>query len=137
MQLPEYREITGNSSISSGRTLKFSKEREQPAWDKAHESLSQKFSALQFGGDKERVDLQYLGLDQLREDPVSPHKLKLLYASLALGLAVAFAVPFALDEQFDDTSAKLEEIEHSLNLCGLGIVPLVDPQDLEEIANRR
>ena len=42
--------------------------------------------------------------DEVSRTPISPHKIKLLYAACALGLALAFGVPLGLD-RFDDTQA--------------------------------
>jgi len=130
-KLPEYRDIT--RKYDRFRQDYALLEKGQLAWDKAHAELAEKIGSLEFASDKERVDLEYLGIEQLRdEDPVSPNKMKLVYLSLALGLALGLGVPFGL-EYLDDSASKLVDLENSLNLSGLGIIPVCDQSHLEQL----
>ncbi len=101
-------------------------------FENAAVKLKEKMAALEFGANKERVVLKYAGVEQMRDDPVSPNKMKLVYTSLALGLILGIGVPLAL-EHFNDTAAKIEEIEQALELPGLGIVPVTASNELENI----
>jgi succinoglycan biosynthesis transport protein ExoP len=101
-------------------------------WEKAHKDLKAKVEALEFGGDKERIELQYEGIDRFKETPISPNKIKLLMMSLMLAVGLGVGVPVAL-EHLNDTASKIEEIENALNLPGLGIVPVTGTNELEDI----
>ena len=69
---------------------------------------------------------------ELRDDPISPNKSKLIYISLALGLALIVGIPFGI-EFFNDSASRLQELENSIGLTGIGLVPLCNRLDLENI----
>ena len=89
------------------------------------DELSKKINAIKFGGEKERVDLNYLGLLELRDDPVSPNRLKLALFALLLGTILSLGVPFLI-EYLDHTLTNLEQVESTFQLRGLGIVPKLE-----------
>ena len=89
------------------------------------DELSKKIQAIKFGGEKERVDLNYLGLLELRDDPVSPNRLKLALFALLLGTILSLGVPFLI-EYLDHTLTNLEQVESTFQLRGLGIVPKLE-----------
>jgi len=61
---------------------------------------------------------------EVRELPVSPHRLKLAVYSLMLGLALAVGVPLLL-EYLDHTVNNVEQAEVAFDMRALGIVPQV------------
>ncbi|MFT4549629.1 MAG: succinoglycan biosynthesis transport protein ExoP [Pseudoalteromonas tetraodonis] len=101
-------------------------------WEKAYEEVQARLESLDFGAGKERIILAYERLEKVRRTPTSPNKLKLFYAAIALGLALAFGVPIGL-EHINDTASKIDVLERELNLKGLGIVPVTNKGDLEDI----
>jgi polysaccharide biosynthesis transport protein len=88
-------------------------------------SMKKSMEAVEFAGDKERVNLKYSGLLELREDPVSPNRMRLLIVAFigGIGLGIGLAL---LIEYLDHTLNSFEEVETSFRLRGLGIVPLSD-----------
>jgi capsular exopolysaccharide synthesis family protein len=116
----------------SKKQLEFEMLKGQLPWEKAYADIQKKLESLDFGAGKERVLLHHEQLEQVRRTPTSPNKLKLVYAALALGLALAFGVPIGL-EHFNDTASKIDDLERDLNLKGLGIVPVTPVGDLEDI----
>jgi succinoglycan biosynthesis transport protein ExoP len=61
-------------------------------------------------------------LMEVRELPVSPHRLKLAVYSIILGLGLAIGVPLLL-EYLDHTVTNIEQAEVDFDLRALGIVP--------------
>lgn len=116
----------------SKNQLEFEMMQGQLPWEKAYADIQKRLESLDFGAGKERILLHHERLEQVRRTPTSPNKRKLLYASLAFGLALAFGIPFAL-EHFNDTASKIDDLERELNLKGLGIVPVTHAGDLEDI----
>lgn len=129
-QLPDYREV--NKKYQSFRQQYALNEKGQLAWDQAYADLAKQIAATEFRGDKQPVDLEFLGYTLMREDPVSPPKMKLLMISLALGLAMALAVPFAM-EKLNNSVARLEDAESGLNTPALGVIPAYGVGELEEM----
>jgi len=108
-------------------------EKGQLAWDKAYEQLSRQIEGLEFGSDESAVSLEFRGFTDIRsEAPVSPNKSKLLMLGCLLGLGMAGGVPFLL-KQMDSTVTDLNEFEETLGIPGIGLVPLTDPEVLEEV----
>ncbi|MEW6161404.1 MAG: polysaccharide biosynthesis tyrosine autokinase [Verrucomicrobiota bacterium] len=102
----------------------------QLAWSKMYEEMARAVSSLNFGAEKERVHLRFLGVDELRDVvPVSPNRLKLVLLSLAFGLALAVGVPFLI-EFLDHTVTNLEDVEDTFGLRGLGVVPKIGHEHL-------
>ncbi len=129
-RLPEYREVSKN--YDAFRQNYEILEKGELAWDKAHIELSEKIAAFEFSAEREIVELRYLGLVEIRDDPISPSKTKLVYISLALGLVLMVGVPVGM-EFFNDSSHRLQEVENAAGITGIGLVPLCDRDDLENI----
>ena len=89
------------------------------------DELGRKINTIKFGGEKERVDINYLGLLELRDDPVSPNRLKLVMFALIFGVVLSLGVPFLI-EYLDHTLTNLEQVESTFQLRGLGIVPKLE-----------
>ena len=89
------------------------------------DDLGKKINSIKFGGEKERVDLNYLGLLELRDTPVSPNRLKLAMFALLFGTILGLGVPFLI-EYLDHTLTNLEQVESTFQLRGLGIVPKLE-----------
>lgn len=104
------------------------------AWGKAHEEISKRIAALEFGADKERVELQLLSPTNLRDEiPVSPNKVKLILISLIVGIGLAIAVPMVL-QMLDTTASRIQQIETATGLTGIGVVPLCKRENLENVS---
>lgn len=80
---------------------------------------------IEYGNEKERIDLEYAGLIDSQDRPVSPNRLKLIALSFIIGLALALAVPFAI-EYLDHTLRSLDEVENTFHMRALGIVPQIE-----------
>jgi succinoglycan biosynthesis transport protein ExoP len=105
----------------------------QLAWDKAYEELSKQIEGLQFGGDTGAVDIEFRGFIDVRSEiPISPSKSKLAMMGCMLGLGLAGGVPY-LFRRFSTSVSDLNEFELSLGIPGIGLVPLTNPQVLEDI----
>ena len=94
-------------------------------------SISQSLAQLEWGSDKQRNRYQYLGLWEVKEVPISPHRLKLAIYSLAVGLGLALGVPLLL-EYLDHTISHVEQAEDEFQLRALGIIPQVIEGNLIE-----
>ncbi len=130
-QLPEYRDVL--SKYDRFRTDFSLMEGGQLAWGDIYTELLKQMTLKEFN--QERSDgwgLSFRGFLSVRDDPVSPSKLKMAYTSLALGIALALGLPFLL-ERLNTRSAKVEDIEETLLLPGLGVVPLCQREALENI----
>jgi capsular exopolysaccharide synthesis family protein len=99
----------------------------QLGWTSLYGDAAKTISQLEYTADKEKVNLRYEHMVELKETPVSPNKLKLAVLSLMMGLVLAFAVPFMI-EYLDYTLSNLEEVEATFQMRGLGIIPQL-PQD--------
>jgi polysaccharide biosynthesis transport protein len=88
-------------------------------------TMKKSMEAVEFAGDKERVNLKYSGLLELREDPVSPNRMRLLIVSFFGGIVLGIGLALLI-EYLDHTLNSFEEVESSFRLRGLGIVPLSD-----------
>ena len=91
-------------------------------WRRYYSQMMKELEAVDFANDKERVDLDYRGLLELHEEPISPSKGKIFLGSLFLGLMLAIGIPFLI-EYLDHTLSNLEQVESTFQLRGLGIVP--------------
>ncbi len=95
-------------------------------WNTIYTEMAKKISMIDFGADKERVQLQFLQHLELRDDlPVSPNRLRLIITCSILGLMLAIGVPFLI-EFLDHTVSDVEEVEQVYKVRGLGIVPKID-----------
>lgn len=103
------------------------------AWDKAHNRLSQTIAGLEFGAGRRSAELQFAGFSSLRDvNPLSPNKKKLMMLGVVMGMAMALGVPFLI-EMFDDTSATLLQLEAAAGMTGIGVLPIENQTDLENI----
>jgi polysaccharide biosynthesis transport protein len=87
--------------------------------------MKKKREEVSYAGDKERINLEYGGLIESRDRPVSPNRLKLIILSLAIGLVLALGVPFLI-EYLDHTLRSLDQVESAFHMRALGIVPQID-----------
>jgi capsular exopolysaccharide synthesis family protein len=100
----------------------------QMAWQSIYTDAEKYINELEYTANKERVNLQYLGIVVLRPDPVSPNKMRLAIMSLLLGAGLAILVPFLI-EYLDFTFSNMNEIEATFQMRGLGIIPQLVKQD--------
>lgn len=130
-QLPNYHEIT--KKYEQFRLDFELLTKGELAWSKAHEEISKRIAALEFGADKDRVELQLLTPSNLRDKiPVTPNKMKLILISLIVGIGLAVGVPMLL-EMFNTTASRIQQIENATGLTGIGIVPLCRRENLENV----
>lgn len=126
-KLPEYQELSRKHSKLLSRLSIFDMSR--LPYDNYLASMQKQMNELEFAGEKERINIKYAGLLEVRDDPVSPNRLRILLLSLAAGLGLAVGVPFLI-EYLDHTMTNLEEVEHSFRLRGLGVVPQTEATDM-------
>ena len=86
------------------------------------------FDDDQFAFDRDRIKINFAGLTQLNENPVSPNRMSLLVYATIFGLMLAIGVPFLI-EYLDHTLSNLEDVEATFQLRGLGIIPKVAAND--------
>jgi capsular exopolysaccharide synthesis family protein len=131
IKLPDYHEATktfdekkmGYDLMTKG----------QLAWDKAYEQLSRQIESLQFDTDTGNINLEFRGFVDIRSEiPVSPSKAKLAMMGGLLGLGLAVGIPFLL-KRLDSSVSNLNEFAQTLGIPGIGLVPLADPQVLEQV----
>jgi succinoglycan biosynthesis transport protein ExoP len=103
-------------------------------WGTQRKQLSARIASLEFGAEKERFELIFGGHTVMRDKiPVSPNKAKLLIISLILGVAMGIGMPTLL-QLFDSSASRLQQIETATGMIGLGIVPLMEKSDLENLS---
>ena len=108
-------------------------QRGQIDWDKAHADLASKVQMLQFGADKDRIQVELSATMAIRDqEPVSPSKIRLAMIALGLGIVLAIGMPTLL-MMADTRVNRLQEVEDRTGVKGIGVVPLADPQFLEDI----
>jgi succinoglycan biosynthesis transport protein ExoP len=130
-KLPEYTSFTEKvNKLRSDYTLD---QEGDLAWTQAYTELAKRVTTMEFGADKDRVDLSWKSYTLLRDvDPISPTKSKLLMMALALGLGLAAGVPFCM-EQLNGRVVQLERLELATGYKGIGIVPKTESAFLEEV----
>lgn len=108
-------------------------EKGQEDWSAAHNELSKRIAAIQFGDQKNQIEL-IASTQELLEDkiPVSPTFSKSLMISIALSIGLSLGVPFALDF-INSTINRIPQLEDRLGLTGLGMVPNSEKSLLEEV----
>lgn len=121
-RLPEYEDIVRRHDAAQAefRNLQAG----QLSWSSLYGQMAKSLTSLEWGADRQRTRYQYMGLLEVRELPVSPHRLKLAVYSLMLGLALAVGVPLLL-EYLDHTVTNVEQAEVDFDMRALGIVPQV------------
>ena len=122
-KLPEYQEILKKHESLTQQANSLSKG--DLPYQRHLDDVRKKINSIDFGGEKERVDLNYLGLLELRDTPVSPNRLKLALFALLFGTILGLGVPFLI-EYLDHTLTNLEQVESTFQLRGLGIVPKLE-----------
>lgn len=122
-KMPAYEEAIRQFEITQQHTTEY--EAGQLAWNTMYSQLAKSVTEFNFGMENERAQLNYLGVGELRDVvPVSPNRLKLILISLFIGGMLSLGVPF-LFEYLDYTVNDVAEVEDSLGMRGLGIVPKV------------
>ncbi len=111
-ELKRARDLQGIEGTGLGRWLTLVKQSDR------------NFDEDQFAYDRERIKIHFAGIIQLNPNPVSPNRLTLLIYATALGLVLAFGVPFLI-EYLDHTLTNLEDVETAFQLRGLGIIPKI------------
>lgn len=131
LKLPEYHKATkAFDEKKMGYDLM---KKGQLAWDKAYEQLSRQIESLQFDADTGNINLEFRGFVDIRSEvPVSPSKAKMGMMGCLLGLGLAGGIPFLL-RRFNTSVSDLNEFEQSLGIPGIGLVPLSDPEVLEQV----
>lgn len=119
-KLPEYQEISRKHAKLLSQLAIYDMSR--LPYDSYLATMKKQMNVVEFGGEKERINLKYGGLIEVRDTPVSPNRLKLTIIALATGLALAIGIPFLI-EYLDHTMTTLEEVESTFRLRGLGVVP--------------
>jgi polysaccharide biosynthesis transport protein len=130
-KLPEYTSFTEKvNKLKSDYTLD---QEGDLAWTQAYTELAKRVTTMEFGIDKDRVDLSWKSFSLLRDvDPISPTKSKLLMMALALGLGLAAGIPFCM-EHFNGRVVQLERLELATGYQGIGIVPKTESSFLEMV----
>ncbi|HEY3900156.1 MAG TPA: polysaccharide biosynthesis tyrosine autokinase [Chthoniobacter sp.] len=125
-KLPQYEELTRKHAKLLSQLKIFDLSR--LPYDDYLANMKKEMNEVEFAGEKERINLRYAGLKEVRDDPVSPNRLRIVILSLVLGVGLAIGVPFLI-EYLDHTMTNIEEIERSFRLRGLGIVPQAKPSE--------
>jgi capsular exopolysaccharide synthesis family protein len=130
-KLPEYSRIT--EKLNKVRQDYVLGQDGDVAWNAAYASLNKMLTSIQYGVDKERVDLSFRSYSQLRdENPVSPTKSKLAMIAISLAFGLALGIPFGL-EQLNDRITSMEALEAATGLKGIGIIPKSTSEFLEDV----
>ena len=119
-RIPEYQDIVRRHDIAQSEFRNI--QAGQLSWSSLYSTMAKSLTSLEWGTDRQRTQLQYMGLMEVRELPVSPHRLKLAVYSIILGLGLAIGVPLLL-EYLDHTVTNIEQAEVDFDLRALGIVP--------------
>jgi succinoglycan biosynthesis transport protein ExoP len=96
----------------------------QLGWSSLYGDAAKTITELEYTNDKEKVNLHFDHMVDIKAAPVSPNRTKLMLLSLVVGIVLAFAVPFLI-EYLDFTLSNLEEVEATFQMRGLGIIPQV------------
>lgn len=121
-KLPEYQSVTKKHEKILQESQLYASG--QLAWNGMYSEMAKQVEMLDWTADRERVNLQFLDLLEIKDQPVSPYKLRIFIAALAVGLALGAGVPFLI-EYLDHTVTSIEEVESVFQLRGLGIIPQV------------
>ena len=126
-KLPQYEELTRKHAKLLSQLSIF--EMSRLPYDTFLADMKKEINEVEYAGEKERINLRYAGLIEVRDEPVSPNRLRLMLFSLAAGVALAIGIPFLI-EYLDHTMSNLEEIERSFRLRGLGVVPQTEAAEM-------
>lgn len=91
-------------------------------WDSIQDQMTRLVSMLGFWGDKQRVELQFMGHLELENGAIAPNQHKIFLGSLAMGLGLAISVPFLL-RYLDTRMTSLAQVEENLDIDPLGLIP--------------
>lgn len=131
-KLPDYERANRRYEKVNQDTAKF--DSGQLAWQTMYAELAKQLTTFDFGGQKERVHMNYSGIAEIRDViPVSPNRFKLILISLGFGLMLAIGVPFLI-EYLDFTVSDVGQAEGLLAMRGLGIIPKVMRGQSESLA---
>jgi len=131
-KLPEYQELSRKHAKLLSQLAIYDLSR--LPYDSYLAGMRKEMDVVEFAGEKERINLKYAGLVEVRDDPVSPNRMRLLILSLAGGIALAIGIPFLL-EYLDHTFSNMEEVETTFRLRGLGIVPQTGTSEMLDAPN--
>lgn len=130
-QLPEYHDTVEKYETFQLRYTLL--ERGQQDWSAAYTDLMKRVAALQFGDQKNQIELLFGGYEVLNDSiPVSPDPKKSCLIGLALALALAISLPIGL-EYANSSISQIPVLESRLGIAGLGMVPMTAPALLEEV----
>jgi capsular exopolysaccharide synthesis family protein len=125
-KLPQYEELTRKHAKLLSQLKIFDLSR--LPYDNYLADMKKEMNEVEFAGEKERINLKYAGLIEVRDDPVSPNRLRIVMLALVAGIGLAIGVPFLI-EYLDHTMTNIEEIERSFRIRGLGVVPQAKPSE--------
>ncbi len=125
-KLPEFEKSQANYMNLSQKEEMARKSAVQ--WKSYFEKMAQERNKGEFAIDKEHVDFSFVGMDEVKANPVSPNRFTLLLLTTALGLGLGLGIPFLI-EYLDHTLSNLEQVESTFQLRGLGIVPKLESAD--------
>lgn len=130
-QLPEY-----HDTVAKYETFQVNYsllEKGQQDWNSAYTDMMKRVAALQFGDQKNQVELLFGGYEALNDTvPISPDPKKALMIGVVLALALAISLPIGL-EYANSTVSQIPALETRLGVAGLGMVPLTTKSLLEEV----
>jgi polysaccharide biosynthesis transport protein len=130
-QFPEYHDTIKKYEQNRSDYALLAKGQED--WSNAHADLSKRIAAIQFGEQKQQLEILFDGYEVLDDKvPVTPTTGKALTIGLALALGLAAGVPIAI-EYINTTVSRMPQLEDRLGLRGLGIVPVASTDMLENI----
>lgn len=130
-RMPEYEAISKQLGVTAWEVSNVVDA--QKMWDRAREALSEKLSAITINEDFDWVQIRFKEHLSLRDDvPISPNKTKLAIISVIIAIAGALGVPTFLN-LFDTSATTVHQLEDTIGLTGIGIVPLTSPEFLEEV----
>jgi hypothetical protein len=129
-KLPAYEEVKARHEKMLQDYTQF--DSGQLAWKNLYADMARRISAWDFAADKERAQLQYMGHAEIKDEPVSPNPSRILLAALALAVALSVAVP-SLIEFLDSCVTDIDQVEQTLHIRGMGIVPKITEAHLDKM----
>jgi polysaccharide biosynthesis transport protein len=101
--------------------------------EQAVSSMSRRLAQFDMTENRDRMMVDYLGpAEAIKTEPMSPNRLRITGISIAIGIALAIAIPFLI-AYLDNSISDVEEAEEQLGLRGLGVVPRVDETAIQNI----
>lgn len=94
------------------------------SWEAMYKQLAQAVEKYAYV-DTERTHLQFMGVTDISQTPVSPYRAKVMLIALAIGVLLAVGVPFVI-EYLDDTISFDEQVERQLGIRTIGIIPEIE-----------